>query len=88
MYKRQLEKGLLSYSGGALHIDYARYHDAVGGLLSRVLELQYQGDKAAADRFIEQYTRWDEGLHGAIAARIRDNQRFRFAIFTYAALGE
>jgi hypothetical protein len=83
-----LEQGLLRYASGALVIDHARYHEAVGALLARVLEIQYQGDKAAADRFIEQYTRWDEALHGAIAARIRDNQRYRFAIFTYAALGE
>lgn len=83
-----LEKDVVRASGGALEIDYGRYHEAVGALLARVLELQYQGDKAAADRFIDQYTRWEEALHGAVAARIRDNQTYRFAIFRYAALGE
>ncbi len=83
-----LEQGLLRESGGALVIDHARYHTAVGALLARVLELQYRGDKAAADRFVEQYTRWDDALHGAVATHIRDNQRYRFAIFNYAALGE
>ncbi len=83
-----LEKGLLRFDGGALVIDHARYHDTVAALLERVLDLQYRGDKAAADRFIDQYTRWDDALHGAIAARIRDTQKVRYTIFRYAALGE
>ncbi len=56
--------------------------------MTRVLEVQHQGDKAAADRFIEQYAKWDEGLHGAVAASIRGRQRQRFRLFKYAALGE
>jgi hypothetical protein len=50
--------------------------------------VQYQGDKATADRFIDQYSKWDETLHGAIAKKIRDNQKYRFRLFKYAALGE
>ncbi|MBA3462322.1 MAG: hypothetical protein H0T46_20335, partial [Deltaproteobacteria bacterium] len=45
-------------------------------------------DKAAAARFVDQYTRWDDALHGVIAKRIRDAQRYRYAVFRYAALGE
>lgn len=52
------------------------------------LDVQYQGDKTAADKFIDQYTTWDENLHGAIAKNIRDQQRYRFRLFKYAALGE
>lgn len=57
-------------------------------MLAKTLDIQYQGDKAAADRFIEQYTTWDENLHGLIAKNIRDQQQYRFRLFKYAALGE
>jgi hypothetical protein len=83
-----LDNGLLSFENGKLRIHYDKYHDAVGTLLRKVLEVQHQGDKAAADRFIEQYTRWDDNLHGAIAKNIRDQQRYRFRLFKYVALGE
>jgi hypothetical protein len=85
-----LERGLLSFDREAqrLRINYDKYHDVVGELLEKVLEVQYQGDKGAADRFIEQYTAWDENLHGAVAKNIRDQQRYRFRLFKYAALGE
>ncbi|HZE69730.1 MAG TPA: zincin-like metallopeptidase domain-containing protein [Pyrinomonadaceae bacterium] len=83
-----LENGLLSFDKGMLKIHYDKYHDVVGRLLAKVLEIQYQGDKAAADRFIEQYTTWDENLHGVLAKNIRDQQRYRFRLFKYAALGE
>jgi hypothetical protein len=83
-----LDNGLLSIENGKLRIHYDRYHDVVGKLLRKVLEVQYEGDKAAADRFIEQYARWDDNLHGAIAKNIRDQQRYRFRLFKYAALGE
>ena len=83
-----LENGLLSFENGKLRIHYDNYHDTVGKLLRKVLEVQYQGDKAAADRFIDQYTSWDDNLHGAVAKNIRDQERHRFRIFKYAALGE
>ncbi|HEX8688221.1 MAG TPA: hypothetical protein VF654_17035, partial [Pyrinomonadaceae bacterium] len=85
-----LENGLLSFDRDTkrLRIDYERYPEVAGKLLARVLEVQHQGDKAAADRFIEQYARWDEDLHGAVAAAIRGRQRHRFRLFKYAALGE
>ena len=85
-----LENGLLEFDRQSqrLRIDYGKYHDVVGRLLARVLEVQYQGDRAAAERFVEQYTKWDDGLHGAVAKNIRDQQRYRFRLFRYAALGE
>lgn len=83
-----LENGLLSFEDGKLRIHYDKYHEAVGKLLRMVLDVQHQGDKAAADRFIDQYTKWDDNLHGVIAKNIRDQQRYRFRIFKYAALGE
>jgi Zincin-like metallopeptidase len=55
-----LENGLVTFDPKSrqLAIHYDRYHDVVGKLLALVLELQYQGDKAAADRFIDQYSTW------------------------------
>jgi hypothetical protein len=85
-----LENGLLEFDRktGRLEINYDKYHETIEKLLRKVLDIQYQGDKAASDRFIEQYTNWDETLHGVIAKNIRDSQQYRFRLFKYAALGE
>ncbi|HWP55511.1 MAG TPA: zincin-like metallopeptidase domain-containing protein [Pyrinomonadaceae bacterium] len=83
-----LENGLLTFENGKLRVHYDKYHDVVGKLLKIVLDTQYEGDKAAADRFIDQYTTWREDLHGVIAKNIRNSQRYRFRLFKYAALGE
>lgn len=85
-----LENGLLSFDPATktLRINYNKYHEVVGKMLERVLAVQYAGNKAESDKFIDQYTTWDENLHGAIAANIRAQQRYRFRVFKYAALGE
>jgi hypothetical protein len=85
-----LENGLLSFDArtGLMRIHYDKYHDVVGKLLKRVLDVQYQGDKAASDRFIDQYAVWRDDLHGVVAKNIRDTQKYRFRLFKYAALGE
>jgi hypothetical protein len=83
-----LENGLLTFENGKLRIHYDKYHSVVGKLLQRVLEVQYAGDKAAADRFIDQYTTWKDDLHGVIAKNMREQSRYRFRLFKYAALGE
>ena len=85
-----LENGLLSFDSrtGLMRIHYDKYHDVVGKLLKRVLDVQYQGDKAASDRFIDQYAVWRDDLHGVVAKNIRDTQKYRFRLFKYAALGE
>ncbi len=83
-----MENGLLAFDSrsGRLTIDYGKYHDVVGKLLAKVLEVQYNGDKAGSGRFIDQYTTWDEKLHGTVAKNIRDQQRYRFRIYKYSAL--
>ena len=83
-----LENGLLTFENAKLRIHYDKYHEVVGKLLKKVLEVQYNGDKSAADRFIDQYTTWKDDLHGVVAKSIRDAQRYRFRLFKYAALGE
>jgi hypothetical protein len=85
-----LENGLLSFDQQTKRLDihYDKYHAVVGKLLAKVLQVQYEGDRAASDKFIDQYTTWDENLHGAVAKNIRDQQKYRFRLFKYAALGE
>jgi hypothetical protein len=85
-----LQNGLLSFDPATktLRIHYDKYHDVVGKMLERTLAVQHAGDKAIADKFIDEFTAWDENLHGAIAANIRAQQRYRFRLFKYAALGE
>lgn len=81
-----MENGSLSFDPQTkkLNINYASYHDAVAKMLAKVLELQYQGDKGASEKFIEQYAKWDENLHAAVAKSIRDQQQYRFRLFKYA----
>ena len=38
--------------------------------------------------FIDQWTSWDEKLHGVIAQRLRDEQKYRYRLVTYEVLGE
>ena len=85
-----LENGLLSFDQATktLRVHYDKYHDVAGKMLEKTLAVQFEGDKAASDKFIDQYTQWDENLHGVIAANIRAQQRYRFRVFKYAALGE
>ena len=85
-----LENGLLTFDPAAktLQIHYDKYHDVVGKMLEKTLAVQFEGDKAASDKFIDQYSNWDDNLHGVIAANIRAQQRYRFRVFKYAALGE
>jgi hypothetical protein len=85
-----LENGLLSFDQNSktLQINYEKYHDVVGKMLAKTLTVQYEGDKAAADKFIDQYTAWRDDLHGVIAANIRAQQRYRFRLFQYTAVGE
>jgi len=85
-----LENGLLSFDPATklMTVHYDKYHDVVGKMLEKTLAVQYAGDKAASDQYIDQYTKWDDNLHGVIAANIRAQQRYRYRLFKYAALGE
>ncbi|WP_232293915.1 hypothetical protein [Stigmatella aurantiaca] len=53
-----------------------------------MLAIQRAGDKPASDRFIEKYTRWEEAVHGVLAARMRAQQKYRYTLVRYSALGE
>lgn len=84
-----LAAGLLRYDAAAqrLQIDYARYPEAVRTLLQEVLAVQRAGDRQRAEAFIQRLTAWDE-RHEAIAARMRAQEKYRFRLVRYEALGE
>jgi hypothetical protein len=81
-----MEHEALRFENGRLRIDYRRYPDAVTSLLRDVLALQRNGDRAAANAFVERWTRWRPDLHEVIAARMRESERTRFTLVTYEAL--
>lgn len=81
-----MEHGALRFENGRLRIDYRRYPEAVTSLLREVLALQRNGDRAAANAFVERWTAWRPDLHEAIAQRMRESERTRFTIVTYEAL--
>ncbi len=85
-----LDRKVLSFdpSTAKLSIDYDRYHEAVRDLLKQVIAIQESGDAAAATAFIDRWGKWDEALHGRVAANIRAQQRYRFRLFEYAALSQ
>ncbi|HEY6816930.1 MAG TPA: hypothetical protein VI168_15445, partial [Croceibacterium sp.] len=85
-----LDRGVLVFdaASGRLSIDYARYHNAVSALLREVLAIQDAGDPARSDAFIRRWSSWDEALHGRVAAALREQQRYRYRLFTYGVLGE
>jgi hypothetical protein len=85
-----LDRKVLSFDPATtkLSIDYDRYHEAVRELLKQVIAIQEAGDAKASAAFVERWGRWDEGLHGKVAANIRAQQRYRFRLFEYGALGQ
>ncbi len=81
-----LDHDALRFEDGRLRIDYARYPAAVQSLLREVLDLQRQGDRDAANAFVDRWTTWQPDLHEAIAARMRETERTRFRLVTYSTL--
>jgi hypothetical protein len=85
-----LDKGVLRFNPatGKLGIDYGRYRPAVEGMLREVLAIQDAGDPARSDAFIKHWSGWDEKLHGRIAEAMRAQERYRYRLVTFAALGD
>jgi hypothetical protein len=83
-----LDKGVLQFEDGRLKIDYDTYPQAVESLLEDVLDLQYQGDRGATTAFVDEWTAWDEDLHGVIGTAMKQAENTRFRLVTYEALGE
>jgi hypothetical protein len=83
-----MEHGALRFENGRLRIDYRRYREAVTSLLREVLAIQRNGDRAAANAFVERWTTWRPELHEVIATRMRESEQTRFSLVTYEALDE
>ncbi|HER19618.1 MAG TPA: hypothetical protein ENO14_01075 [Chromatiales bacterium] len=83
-----LEHGLLEFDRKSerLVIHYDRYHDIVTGMLREVLALQYNGDAAAAGRFVDKYTTWRTDLHDRLARSMKASETYRYAYVTYGIL--
>ncbi len=81
-----LDKGLLRFEDGVLAIDYALYPETIVSLLTQILELQYRGDRDAANAFVDQWTNWDEDVHGVVAEQMKAAEGSRFRLVTYEAL--
>ena len=85
-----LDKGLLELDPKtkALVIRYDRFHDVVASLLKETLAVQRAGDAKAAEEFVVRWTTWSPDVHELIAQKIRDNQKYRYTLVRYGALGE
>jgi len=66
-----MRRGLVALEDGRLTIRYDRYPDAVESLLREVLAVQASGDPARAEAFVDEWTGWDEQVHGVVARAIR-----------------
>ena len=82
-----MDKGLLSYENGKLHIHYDKYDQAVTSLLEATLKIQYDGDRDAAVAFVDKWTTWD-ARHAEIGQAMKDAETSRYRLVTYEALGE
>jgi hypothetical protein len=60
----------------------------IAALLYEVLELQYQGDKAATDAFIERYAVWDDNLHEIIGKKMLAAEKYKRWLVNYTAQGD
>jgi hypothetical protein len=69
-------------------IHYDRYHAAVTEMLETVLKIQHDGDRAAAEAFIDRWTTWNDEVHEMVAKKIRESREFQYALFKYGVLGE
>jgi len=81
-----MEHGALRFENGQLRIDQRRYAAAVTSLLRETLAIQRNGDRAAANAFVDRWTTWRPDLHEVIAERMRASERTRFTLVTYEAL--
>jgi hypothetical protein len=83
-----IDQGLLTFQpeSATLQIQYDRYHEVVRGLLQRILALQYNGNKAESDSFIDQWTTWSPDVHEVLAAKMRDASTYRYRQVYYDAV--
>ena len=73
---------------GRLAIHYGRYHEVVESLLREILDLLSSSDLQRAEAFVDQWTTWDENLHGVIALSVANAPGGGYRLVLYGALGE
>jgi hypothetical protein len=85
-----MQNGLIAFdrAAGTVSIDYGKFHQVIAALLYEVLELQYQGDKAATDAFIERYAVWDDNLHEIIGKKMLAAEKYKRWLVNYTAQGD
>lgn len=83
-----LEHGLLEFDPkrGCLLIHYDKYHSVVKRMLEEVLALQYEGDKAAAENFINKYSAWEDSVHEVLGASMLETEDYRYVLVRYGVL--
>ena len=82
-----LDQGVLRLEDDHLRVDYGRYARAVAAMLTEVLAIQRNGDRAAAEAFITRWAVWDPNIQGVLGPRL-DEAAPRYWLPRYAALEE
>lgn len=75
-------------ANGKMMINYDRFAEGVSSMLEAVLGIQYEGDRAAAEAFVDRWTKWEAEPHETLAKKLRESSQFQYVIFKYSALGE
>ena len=75
-------------AAGTISLDYGVFHKVVAAMLREVLDLQYRGDKAATDAFIERYAVWNDDLHGVLGKKMLAAEKYKRWLVDYTALGD
>jgi hypothetical protein len=85
-----MQQGLIAFDKtmGTISVDYGKYHEVIAALLYEVLDIQYQGDKAASDAFLDRYAVWQDDLNGVLGKKMRAAQKYRRWLVNYTALGQ
>ena len=84
-----MQGGVIAFdkAAGTISLDYGVFHKVVEAMLREVLDLQYRGDKAATDAFIERYAVWND-LHGVLAKKMLAAEKYTRWLVDYTALGD
>ncbi len=85
-----MDQGLLTFNEreGRLSIDYPRYNMVAESLLREVMDIMSEGDIDRSYAFVDEWTTWDESLHGVIASSVANAPGGGYRLVQYGALGE
>jgi hypothetical protein len=85
-----MQGGVIAFdkATGTISLNYGVFHKVVEAMLREVLDLQYRGDKAATDAFIERYAIWNDDLHGVLGRKMLAAEKYTRWLVDYTALGD